>query len=449
MQQSLFDDLKRFARDTEFHIKLRRAFEQRGAKVECLNFKFDDSPEGRFIETIIAAQGALEREQNGRQVRQKMEERIKRGYWTFNVPVGYKYAKCPEHGKILVRDEPKASIVQEALEGFASGRFSSQVEVLRFLEKQPAYPTDAKGKIHSQRVSDLLGQILYAGHIAFPAWDISTRRAKHEGLISLQTYNKIQQKRQDVAHVPARANINKDFVLRGAVCCADCNVPLRSCWSQGKTKKYAYYFCQNKECVSYGKSTARDKVEGAFVDYLKRLTPAQTVFRTAGRMLHDLWEQRLGQESANQQILREQLADTEKQARKLLDRIVATESNALVKSYEAKLVDLENTKLLLAEKLDTASQNRPALEDMLELSFAFLSNPCKVWEKAGYALRRTILKLVLTEPFVYCRINGPRTPKSTLPFKYLGRFSGAKVDMVEPRGVEPLTSCMPCKRSPN
>lgn len=31
----VFDDLKRLARDTAFHLKLRREFDARGAKVEC------------------------------------------------------------------------------------------------------------------------------------------------------------------------------------------------------------------------------------------------------------------------------------------------------------------------------------------------------------------------------------------------------------------------------
>lgn len=84
----IFDDLKRFARDTEFHFKLRRMFAERGARVECLNFKFEDSPEGKFIETIIAAQGELEREQNGRQVIQKMKARMQNGYWVFYPPMG-------------------------------------------------------------------------------------------------------------------------------------------------------------------------------------------------------------------------------------------------------------------------------------------------------------------------------------------------------------------------
>ena len=76
----IFDDLKRFARDTEFHLKLRREFSKRGAEIECLNFKFEDTPEGKFIETLMAAQGELEREQNRRQVVQKMKARVENGF---------------------------------------------------------------------------------------------------------------------------------------------------------------------------------------------------------------------------------------------------------------------------------------------------------------------------------------------------------------------------------
>ena len=45
----IFDDLKRFARDRDFHFKLREAFRNRNATLECLNYRFDDSPEGEFM----------------------------------------------------------------------------------------------------------------------------------------------------------------------------------------------------------------------------------------------------------------------------------------------------------------------------------------------------------------------------------------------------------------
>ena len=84
----IFDDLKRYARDSEFHLRLRREMQTRNAIRLCLNFPFEDTPEGKFLETIIAATGTLEREQNGRQVLQKMKARMEQGFWVFCAPLG-------------------------------------------------------------------------------------------------------------------------------------------------------------------------------------------------------------------------------------------------------------------------------------------------------------------------------------------------------------------------
>lgn len=85
-----------------------------------MNDNFDESPEGVFIESILAAQSQLEREQIGRQSKQKMVARMQQGFWVFKAPVGYKYVKAKGGGKVLVPDEDLAPVVIEALEGFAS-----------------------------------------------------------------------------------------------------------------------------------------------------------------------------------------------------------------------------------------------------------------------------------------------------------------------------------------
>lgn len=128
----IFDDLKRLSRDITFYLKLKREFEARGAKVECPNFTFEETPEGQFIETIIAAQGELERKQNQRQVIQKMKARLEKGYWTFVAPHGYRMIKDSLHGKILRVSDIEASIVKEALTGFAVGRFENKIDVQEF-----------------------------------------------------------------------------------------------------------------------------------------------------------------------------------------------------------------------------------------------------------------------------------------------------------------------------
>ena len=53
----IFDDLKRYARDVEFHLKLKREMDARGAIRECLNFAFQDTPEGELHEIMIDATG--------------------------------------------------------------------------------------------------------------------------------------------------------------------------------------------------------------------------------------------------------------------------------------------------------------------------------------------------------------------------------------------------------
>ena len=77
---------------------MRRALDSRGVTVMCPNFTFEDTPEGAYVETILAAGAQLEREQNRRQVVQKQMARIEMGFWPFRAPKGYKMIKDPLAG---------------------------------------------------------------------------------------------------------------------------------------------------------------------------------------------------------------------------------------------------------------------------------------------------------------------------------------------------------------
>lgn len=371
----IFDDLKRFARDTEFHIKLRRAFKKRGATVECLNFKFDDSPEGKFIETIIAAQGALEREQNGRQVSQKMHARMMNGYWFFAAPIGYKYQNQRAHGKILVRDGQLANVVQEALEGYASGRFDSQAEVKRFFESRQEFPKNRHGIVTQRRVVHIITHPLYAGYINHDNWDIGWVKGQHEPLISLETYEAIQKRRAGVTLAPARKNINEDFPLRGFVLCSDCQQPYTSCWSQGKLKKYPYYLCDTRGCESYRKSIPRRQIEEPFGEIVRSLQPTQQLFVLAKMMFQHAWEQRFAQAKEQLARVKRDKVELEQQLEGLLERIMVANSPAVISAYEAKIEKLEQKRRLMDEKLQKGLPTEQRYGEFIEHALQFLANP--------------------------------------------------------------------------
>src|SRR5439155_23237023 len=133
--------------------------------LESPSHKFGDSPEEIFSESIMAATAELERNQNKKQVHNRMKARLEAGYWPFYPPPGYTYAKVPGHGKLLVRKEPEASIIQEALEGFANGRFPGQVDVRHFLQSK-GFSHWGTGKMtYLEQVKRLLTREVYTGYV--------------------------------------------------------------------------------------------------------------------------------------------------------------------------------------------------------------------------------------------------------------------------------------------
>ena len=435
----IFDDLKRFARDTEFHIKLRREFDKRGATIECLNFKFENSPEGRFIETILAAQGELERKQNGRQTIQKMQARMAAGYWCFHAPIGYRYARDKTHGKILIRDEPAASVIVEAFEGYASGRFQNQAEIKRFFEAHPGFPKGSSKYVTQQRVTEILTNPLYAGYFSKENWGFNMVQGQHEALISHATFQQVQDRRAGAAKAPARKDIHADFPLRGFISCGCCGAALTACWSKGRSKKYPYYLCDSKVCASYRKSIKRDRIEGDFEALLRRMQPAANLFALAFEMFRDLWDQRLAQVGEERRSLERQISQLERKSTQLLDRLIDTDSATLIKAYESRLEEMNAQKRFLGDQLAKIGVLQPGFKEIYRTAFDFLANPWKLWASERLEDKRAVLKLVFADRLHYDRETGYRTAKTTLPFKALADFSNNESEMVPPHGLEPRT----------
>ena len=444
------DDLKRYARDTEFHLRLRRLMMERGARRECLNFNFDDSPEGKFTETINAAVGELDRQQNARQNRQKSIARLEQGYAVFNqLPVGYKYVKAQTgNNKVAIRDEPLASIVQEALEGYASGRFSTQVEVKRFLELQPEFPKDvADGTIRQEKVFRMLKRPMYAGYVSAPKWGIPIRDGKHEGLISKATFEVIQKRLEGGVYAPARKDIHHDFPLRGAVACSECNTPLTAGWCKGKYKKYPYYFCRTKECSEKNKTIPKGVLESAFEDLLETMQPDKSVFNVAVTMFRDGWNLMQDQVFSNAKTFKDDVKKTEKQIEQLIERTLDATNSRVIGAYEKRIDDLERKKLILAEKASNTSKSVHSFDEMFELSLQFLANPYRIWSSGRFTFKRLVLKMAFSEPLTYSRKERRLNSIFSIPFSMLGGFCASSCEMVPLGRIELPASPLPMVRS--
>ncbi|MDF2374417.1 MAG: recombinase family protein [Rhizobiaceae bacterium] len=432
----LIDDVSRLARDLQAHLDLRAAITSAGARLESPSIEFGEDSDSILVENLLASVSQHQRQKNGEQTKNRMKARVQNGYWVFQAPVGYRFESVRGRGRMLKRNEPVASVVQEALEGYANGRFETQADVMRFLQDNPLFPKDKRGVVRHQRVSVLLNQSVYAGYVVATKWGVDLREGQHEPLISAQTYQRIQDRLSGGFYAPRKSNLNEDFPLRGHVACADCSTPLTACWSKGSHSRYPYYLCPKRGCDSYGKSIRRDKIEGEFKALLSRATPTEALFEVAKAMFKDLWDHRMAQGEANKKSLAAQLVKIDNQVSQFLERILDASVPSVIGAYEERIQRLEMEKRIIKEKAAESGKPANAFDDALRTALEFLSNPLNLWGSERLEDRHAVLKLAFCDRLEYSREKGFRTANFTMPFKVLGGFMSGETVMVRSERFE-------------
>ena len=419
--------------------------EAAGGTLMSPSVEFGSTSDEILVENMLATVAQHFRDKNRETVINRTMARLKRGYSTASIPaIGYKYAQTTEHGKLLVRDEPLASIVKNALESFACGRFDTQSEVKRYLETQDAFPKSKKGNVYLQKVNHLLTNIIYAGYLHFPHRDIHMVPAKHEALIDYGTYLKIQKRIAGDAKVPQRADLDQGFPLRGFITCACCGSVMTSSRPKGRSKHYAYYHCFNKDCERYGKSISAEKVESEFEEILLRLQPSQELFHLAKRTCKMQWDNRGVLDSENIEALKLEKEAIDEKIKVLVNRIIETHTESLISVYESKVRELENQKIEIDEKIAHSDAELPDFEKCFGTSFEFLANPYQRWSES-FIDKRAVLKMAFTERMPYDLVNGfIGTAPIAQPFRLIEQLEASNYDVVELAGFEPASrKCLP------
>ncbi len=429
------DAISRVARDVEIYQNIKRYATDHGATFGSPTFTFDDSPAGRFMETIHVGMGQFEREDNAARVKRCQKARLSDGYWCLAAPIGYRSAG---KGKPI---EPDAlsGVVREALEGFASGRFKTAAAAKKFVESQPEFIETRKSPVLGNgRMEQMLKNPLYAGYIDYPRWDISFRKGKHKPIINYQTFQMIQERLEGNSRPRSGKETDEDFPLRGFVLCDDCGRPLTGGWSRSKSgKMYPYYRCFNKHCDRKNKSVNGNKLEANLRNILSRLQPHESVAKVMKIMLRDLWRQNQTAVLDRHRDLEKRLKDLQQKQEKLLDRIVETDSDTVASAYERRIVENQKKQVVCKEKLTQLGNDSLNFDQMFEHTLEILSRPCDIWENRGHMWRGAVLKVVFSKRLRYCHNSGLRTPETTFPFKVLRGEKGPKNDLAERQGFEP------------
>ncbi len=433
----IIDDIKRFARDVMGHIQLKSAIYSRNGILESPNHKFEETPEGEFIELMFAATAQLERKQNTRQVRHRMRARLEQGYWTFDWPPGMKTEKFPGHGKLLVPTEPKASIIKEALEGYASGRFVTRTDVQNFLDTKDFFHRKKSDKVHLEQAIRVLERAwIYAGFIEYPKWKIPRRKGHHQALISEATLKLIEDRLETTSPRPHRKDLDKDFALRGYAACEDCGELMTASWSKGRTQMYPYYRCTTKSCVRRNKGMRKAYVDNAFQEKLLEMSATPGALKLLGAVFNDVWKDRIKDVEKSKERKKSEIEELEKKIVDLVEKIENTKSAAVVKRYELRIEELElekrNLRSQVAPKNDTRNEFGTALTKVLN----FLQNPSALWNSDNLEDKKTVLRLAFVSVVPFSKENGVGTASFSLLFELSKLADTDKKAMVEMPRIE-------------
>jgi site-specific DNA recombinase len=439
----VIDDISRMARDVRAHFMLKQSITNAGASLESPSIEFGENSDALFVEHVLASAAQHQRQKNGERTHNRMRARMMGGFYVHTAPFGYAYVDGVGGGRVLVPDEPLASIIAEALNGFVQGRFNSKAEVRRFLESQPAFPKNKHGTVTNQQAHRVLTRPIYAGYLDSKAFGLNLRKAHHQGLITLETFERNQAKLAGKAYAPARVDVSEDFPLRGFVNCGCCNHPMTANWTKGRNNHYPYYVCRHRGCEMWGKSVARGKIDDRFVDLLQAITPAPERVERLEAQLRQEWQQRNSRQTEARTDMKQQIKAIEGKIAALLDRIMDSDSPTVISAYERKVEQLERDKLVLQEKTARCGTALGSFDASFRTALDFLAKPCDYWEKGTLEGRRTVLKLALASPLHWDWNEGVRTAEISMPFKVLNTEKDWKNEMAEGVGFEPTVSLHP------
>ncbi len=449
--------VNRIARSFEVHLSLTTKLRVKGIRIETVEMKFEETPIWKLIEWIMALQSEYFRNENTERVISRQEARLLDGYRSFDYPIGYVTTNAPAGGKLLIPDEPNASIIKEALEGYAFGRFNSISEVTEFLTKRnlDLSRTSKKRKkdsniIHNSLTARILKQILYTGYIQYhkttynkkglikKQWNIPLRKGKHEWIIDLSTYYTIQEKL--IGKRPYEKDIkkqNNDFPLRWYLVCDCCNLKFSSGLSRSGSKKQIPYYQYNKICQNKGKSINANHLHHEFEHLIKSLKPDNNFLDFMKIIIQSEYEKRNKDKTISKQQLQRKLRELDKEIDNLIKTLATTNLPLTKQRISHKIEEAEMKKLQMEDEINwTSGDTLP--KQVIDIACSVLEDPYYIREGGYIEQKQALINILFSKKIP---INKSTGTFWTLPLNsfYLYSFNNSKSKLQTSGGDESRT----------
>lgn len=448
----LFLKWDRFSRNAADAYGMISQLNKLGVEPQAIEQPLDmNIPEHKFMLAIYLAAPEVENDRRSLNISDGIHKAMKEGRWMGPAPVGYKRSR-DENNKACIIPSEKASLVQWVFEEMATGLH--HIDHLRMLAHKKGLKTK-RSAFH-----EMFRNPAYIGKIRVPAYKVDPAmivEAKHEPIIATKLFYDVQdilEGKRKKNNQPAKHTQREELPLRGFLTCPRCNRILTGSGSKGNGGRYFYYHCRTgcKERFLAADANA------SFYGQLTAIANNEKLFKSMELILKEA-NQTDGQDKATAfKKLKQELEVYQKRLENA--QLLMLDGGIDAADYRNIKSRIEPEIERLARQIASFEQKDPEEEKINEYGFFFLRHlnvlidfatpeekfqflgstfPEKFHFKDGKVRTNSdnaIVKALFTPDAAFTKIKNGSETLFSLP-------SGG----VENTGVEPVTSCMPCKRS--
>jgi site-specific DNA recombinase len=262
----IFHKLDRFSRNAEQTLGYFRDLNSWDVLLASVTEDFDfTTAQGRLVFRMMAMFAQWYLENLSSEVVKSKVEMARHGIQNGSVPFGY--LKDKEKNQIIVVEE-EARLVKAAFELYATGNYTDQT-IADFLNQSGA-KTRKGNRWSKDTVTDFLQNEFFYGKVAYrdQLWP-----GRQQAIITKDLFDRVLEVRVKHARRPrshvALNKVRRPNLLRGIVCCSQCERPLRL----QSSKLYRYYTetsrFRGKECGFSHGTVRMDFLEQQVIELLR------------------------------------------------------------------------------------------------------------------------------------------------------------------------------------
>jgi site-specific DNA recombinase len=459
----------RFSRNLRDMVTLLDELDQCGVVFRSATEPFDTStPMGRMLVQMLGMFAQFERDTIIDRVINGMERKAAKGLWKGGRrPFGYTVAHDTHR---LVPHTDESPIVRLIFRLYTYDRLGSKV-VAQVLNER-GHRTTTGGTWCAYQVLRVLSNRIYIGELSFREITVNDC---HTPLIDTETFEEAQrllaERGEDHAH--RRAN-GSDYQLTGLMRCPKCGKAMIGTRATGKNKVYRYYTCFTRSRYDTTKCDGHrinaDAVEQAVLDALA------SFYRDHHTLIADAVAEAQRQHRAGHDTQQAELASVEAKITETngkIDRyLTAFENGTLDEELVGqRLAELRATSKQLharREELAAALDAEPTVPEAAML-VKIADHITRVIDSGSDQTRKALIETLIAEVKITSastiipryRIPQPSTDHDTAavtnkaltsdnaPARASKEGVRAMTNLVELRGIEPLTSALQKRRSTN